>query len=138
MKIKYDLDLMRFISMFESLTRTKLKDCFIDDNELLTFVVEPGEIGRAVGKKAGNVKKIEAALKRKIKVVEYNPDVLRFVQNMILPLRVSDIKEEDGVITLTGPDSQTKGLLIGRSAANLRLLEKNVKRYFDIKEIKVV
>jgi transcription antitermination factor NusA-like protein len=57
---------------------------------------------------------------------------------MILPLRVSDIKEEDGVITLTGPDSQTKGLLIGRSAANLRLLEKNVKRYFDIKEIKVV
>jgi ribosomal protein S3 len=33
---------------------------------------------------------------------------------------------------------QTKGLLIGKNARNLRNMEKNIRRYFEVKEIRVV
>lgn len=141
MKIKYDISLMQFISLFEKITHAKVKDCYQDDVlGKLTFVVQPGQIRKAVGKQGSNIKRIEQKLKKRIRVIEFDPDLHGFIQNMILPLRVKDIEEqEDGIILLHSDDTKTKGLLIGRSAANLCNLEQNCRRYFpNIKEIKVV
>ncbi|MBD3313447.1 NusA-like transcription termination signal-binding factor [Candidatus Woesearchaeota archaeon] len=140
MKIKYDISLMKFMSLFENLTHASLKDCFIDEKtNTLVFVVQPGQIGKALGKKAANVKKLENKLQRKIRIIEYHPDKLEFIRNMIMPLRAEDISaDEEGIVTITGSDTKTKGLIIGRNAQNLRNLEANVRRYFDVKEIKVV
>ncbi len=138
-KIKYDISLMKYMSLFEQVTRAQVKDCFVDAHlSLLTFVVQPGQIGKAVGKKGSNVRLIENKLKRKIRVVEFHPDKIGFIKNMIMPLRVDEAREEDGVIFLESKDVKTKSLLIGRSAQNLRNLEENVRRYFDVEEIKVV
>ena len=137
-KIKYDLNLMKFMSFFESLTNTKLKDCFIDNNSLLVFVVEENQIAKAIGKKGVNAKRIKEKLNRKIKIVEFNPHLEIFVANLISPLKAKEIKINDKVVTIVGPDTKTKGLLIGRNGQNLRNYEETVKRYFDIKEIKVI
>ena len=67
----------------------------------------------------------------------FNENMKEFVKNVIYPLKVTDIKEEEGVITLTPMDHQTRGMLIGRSAQNLRGFEDIVKRYFEITEMKV-
>ena len=140
MKIKYDISLINIMSLFEQVTHAKLKDCFMDEKlNSLTFVVLPGEMGKALGKKASNVRLLESKLQKKIRVVEFNSDKLQLIQNMVMPLRVEDISEDDnGIITIRGPDTKTKGLLIGRNAQNLRNLEENVRRYFEVKEIKVV
>ncbi len=140
MKIKYDISLMKFISLFEYVTHAKVKDCFIDKQmgDLLTFVVQPGQIGRAVGKGAINVKKLEQKIKRKIRVIEYHPELVGFIKNMIMPLKVDRIEQLEEVVTIRSHDTKTKGLLIGRNAANLRNLEENVRRYFKVEEIKVV
>ena len=138
MKIKYDLVLMKFMSFFESLTNTKLKDCFVDKNGLLVFVVEENQIAKAIGKKGVNVRNIKEKLNRKIKIVEFNPHLETFVANIIRPLIGKEIKVDDDVVTIVGPDTKTKGLLIGRNGQNLRNYEETVKRYFDIKEIKVI
>ena len=136
MKIKYDINLMKFISLFETLTRAKVKDCI--EGNILTFVVKQGEIAKAIGKKAVNIKRIEGVLKRKIRVVEFNDDITLFVKNLIAPIKVEDINEEDGVIIISDPDKKKKGMIIGRDAINLRNHEKIVSRYFSVKEIKVV
>jgi len=138
MKIKYDLNLMKFMSFFESLTKARLKDCFIDKNSLLVFVVEENQIAKAIGKKGINVRNIKEKLNRKIKIVEFNPHLETFVANIIRPLIGKEIKVDDNVVTITGPDTKTKGLLIGRNGQNLRNYEGIVKRYFDINEIKVI
>lgn len=138
MKIKYDLNLMKFMSFFESLTNTRLKDCFIDKNSLLVFVVKENQIAKAIGKKGVNVRNIKEKLNRKIKIVEFNPHLETFVANIIRPLIGKEIKVDDNVVTITGPDTKTKGLLIGRNGQNLRNYEEIVNRYFDIKEIKVI
>ena len=82
---------------------------------------------------------MENLLNRKIKIVAFNPIVMQFVANLLYPLKVADMKEEDGIITITGIDTQTKGLIIGARAQNLRNYESIVQKYFpEVKELKVV
>jgi len=138
MKIKYDLNLMKFMSFFENLTNARLKDCFVDKNEILVFIVKENQIAKAIGKKAVNARNIKEKLNRKIKIVEFNSNLETFVANIIRPLIGKEIKINDNIVTIVGPDTKTKGLLIGRNGQNLRNYEEIVKRYFDIDEIKVI
>ena len=135
-KIKFDMNIMKFMSLFETMTRARLKDC-IDEKTQIIFIVDKGEMGKALGKKGANVKNLEKALRKKIKIIEYNDDLLNFSKNVVAPLKLTDMKEEDGVVTLIPKDSMTRGMLIGKNAVNLRFYESIVKRYFPIKELKV-
>ena len=137
MKIKYDFNLIKFISMFESLTKASVKDAFIQ-NDRIVFIVRENQIGKALGKRGSNIKRLESLFKKKIKIAEFNPDMLKFIRNLVYPLQIKDIKDEENVVTITPPDSKTRGYLIGRAAVNLRNMEDIVKRYFEIKEIKVI
>ena len=134
-KIKYSSDIMQYISLFESLTGAKVKDCIVNDS--IFFIVHKNEMGRAIGKQGSNIKRVENTLKKKIKLVEFNNDVSQFIQNLIYPLKVKEIKEEDGIVTIYVDDRKTKGLLIGRDRHNINSTSEIVKRYFKVEEIKV-
>ncbi|PIN81274.1 NusA-like transcription termination signal-binding factor [Candidatus Woesearchaeota archaeon CG10_big_fil_rev_8_21_14_0_10_32_9] len=138
MKAKYDVELLKLMSLFEKITRADLKDCFVN-RERVVFIVQQGEMGKALGKQKFNLQKIEEAINRKIKIVEFNPDVLEFIKNLMYPLKILEIKQDDLVVIIKGPDTKTKGLMIGARAQNLRNYEELVKKYFDnVTEIKVV
>ena len=134
-KIKYDLEIMKLMALFENMTRAKLKDCILD--ERLLFIVEENEIGKAIGKKGSNIKRLENMLKKRIKVVEYNSDVLQFIKNLLYPLQTSSMENNDDIISIQA-DTKTKSLIIGRNQQNLKNLISIVRRFFDIAEIKVV
>ena len=134
-RIKYDSDLMKLMTLFESMTGAKVKDCIA--NEKLIFVMEENEMGKAIGKNGVNIKRMENMLKKKIKLVEFSSDVLQFVKNVIYPIEVSGIIQEDNIIKIHGKDTSTKAMLIGRERQNINHLSDIVKRYFNIKEIKV-
>ena len=135
-KIKYDIDLMRVMSLFESLTQAKLKDCIVGEKQLI-FIVNENEIGKAIGMNGVNARKMENILKKKIKIVEFSPDAAQFIQNFIYPVRARDIASREGIITIMS-DAKSKGLLIGRESRNLNNLLSIAKRYFPVDEIKVV
>lgn len=134
-KIKYDADLMKIISLFESLTATKLKDCI--SNDKLIFIAEKDQIGKAIGKNGANIKRLENILKRKIRIVEFDENVVQFVKNLIYPINAKSIEESDSVITITGHDTKSKGILIGRDRQNINNTMNIVKRYFDVKDVKI-
>ncbi len=138
MRIKFDVNTIKHMSLFESFTRAKPKDCFFDSNGQLVYVIEPGNMARAIGRNGANIKKFESVLKRKVKIVEFNPDVIRFVSSLIAPAKARDIRIENRIITIKPADMETRGLLIGKSAKNLKNFEKITKKYFDIEEIKVI
>lgn len=126
------------MGLFEKITHVVARDCFEDEGTLF-FVVQPGQIGKAVGKKASNVSSIERLLNRKIKILEFNPEVVGYIKNVIFPLKVEDVTFEEGIATIISGDSKTRGLLIGRAAQKLRQFEKIVQREFEnLKEIKVI
>jgi hypothetical protein len=50
LKIVYDMGLMKIMDCFSSITHARLKDSFIDDTDMLYFIVEENDIGKAIGK----------------------------------------------------------------------------------------
>ncbi len=138
MGIVYDVKAIQIRALFESITRTTLKDCFENQDKML-FIVMPGQIRKAIGKDKNNIKRVESKIGQKIKIIEYSPNALDFVVKIIFPLHVNDISLEEGIITIKGRDKKTNGLIIGSRAQNLRNTESIVQKYFpEVKEIKVV
>ena len=135
-RLRFDSDSMKLIMFFESMTGTKVKDCII--HEKLTFIISEGEMGKAIGKNGVNIRKVEMKLKKKIKLVEFSNDILQFVKNIIYPIEVFDINNEDGIVTIFGKDANSKAMLIGRERKNINHVRDIVQRYFDVKEIRVV
>ena len=136
LKVKFDISLMKLITFFEAITRSRAKDC-VETDEKVLFIVEPGQLGKALGKKAVNLGRLETKLKKKVKIAEFNEDRVQFLKNLVWPVEVQEVMIEEDVITLIGKDTKAKGLLIGKNGKNLRYYEDVLKRYFPIQEIKV-
>ncbi|MFH1400669.1 MAG: hypothetical protein ABIH41_04055, partial [Nanoarchaeota archaeon] len=95
--------------------------------------------GKALGKNKQNLLSLERALKKRLKIVQFSNDKLRFITNLMAPLRILEIVEDaEGIITIKGPDEKTRGLMIGARAQNLREYENITRKYFECKEIRVV
>ena len=135
--IKYDITDMKTISLFESLTRTTVKGFFPAENETV-FIVDQGDIGKAIGKNGCNIQKLNNMMKKRIKVVEYNPDPLVFTANLCQPNKLSETTIEGDTITVTGATTKDKGRLIGRNSANQQRYEQILRNYFKEKTLKVV
>ncbi len=138
-KITYTQELMGIMVLFDRITHVSLKDCFEDKNQILTFVVDVENLGRAIGKHAVFVKKLEQLLKRKIRILGFHSNVRQFITQVIYPLHVTSVILENDILILRNNDRKTKSLLIGRNAQNLRNTEAIVQRFFpDIAEVKVM
>lgn len=135
-RIRYDSDLIKLIAFFESMTGAKVKDCI--SNEKLVFIMEEGEMGKAIGRNGVNIKRMENAVKRKVKLVEFSSNVLQFVKNVVYPAEVLAVDIEGDVVAIRGKDASAKAMIIGREHQNINHVNDIVKRYFDIKEIRVV
>ena len=136
-KTVYDMDMIKTINLLEQVTHARVKEAFYM-KDVLTFVVFEGDKFKALGKNLSNLHRIEQMLQKKVKVVEFNSDIIKFITNLIYPFKVESIVQDDKLITISDQDTKTKGLLIGAKAQNLRMYESIVKKYFEIEEIKVV
>ncbi|HIH39799.1 TPA: NusA-like transcription termination signal-binding factor [Candidatus Woesearchaeota archaeon] len=136
-KVVFDINVLNIMKTFDNVTHAKLKDCIVEEEKII-FIVSENELSKAIGKNASNVKRLAEILKKKIKIVEFSSDTLKLIKNFIHPLKADNIYEENGIVVLESADSKVKGLLIGRAAQNLRKLEEYIRRYVDVKEIKVV
>jgi transcription termination/antitermination protein NusA len=134
-KVKYDSDIIKLITLFESMTGAKVKDCI--SGEKLLFIVEENNMGIAIGRNGSNIKRLENALKKKIKLAEFSDDAAQFVRNLVYPADVAETNNEDGIITVRCRDSTTRAMLIGRNRQKIKGINGIVKRYFDIKEVKI-
>ncbi|MBI3035532.1 NusA-like transcription termination signal-binding factor [Candidatus Woesearchaeota archaeon] len=134
-RIKFDSDLMKLMTLFESMTGANVKDCIA--NEKITFIIGEGDMGKAIGKNGSNIKRMENMVKKKIRLVEFSNDVVQFVKNSVYPVEALSIEQENGIVTIHGKDTNTRAMLIGRERQNINHLSDIVKRHFDIKDIKV-
>lgn len=135
MRITYTQEILGYMNIFDTTTQVRPKDCFIDDAQLLHFVVQEHDVGKAIGKHGMKVQLLEQALKRKIKILPFNPEIGEFIKGLISPLTVDRIACDGESCIITAVERMTKAKLIGRNGMRLRALEDIVKRYFTIKKI---
>jgi len=124
------------MALFDQVTRAGLRDC-IKGEELIIFIVEPGEIAKAIGKGGSNIKLLERKLNKRVKVVEFAEDACKFAANLMYPAQIAGCQYEEKRILMEPADMNSRGIMIGRNASSLRRTEEIVKRYFDIEQIKV-
>lgn len=132
---QYNSEIIGYINVFENITRAKVKDCYL--NRHLVFIVEQGEIGKAIGKNGSNVKRVSNLLKKSVRVVEFNNKVEIFIKNMIMPIRGKIYKEEESDVVIELGSNTDRANVLGKNKQNLKELKEVVNRYFDAVDIKV-
>lgn len=137
-KITFDMNTLKSMALFEAMTHARVKDCITEGNFML-FVVEAGEIGKAIGHHGVMIKRLEDALKKNVRVAEFSTVPETFFANLVGPHRVRDVKIEDKIMLVTPSDLTARGMMIGHGASILRFNENVIKRYFDkaVSEIKI-
>ena len=62
----------RYIEELRILTKSTALDCVIDDRfDRVIYVIRPGDMGLAIGKKGDNIKRLQSVLGKRIEMVEY-------------------------------------------------------------------
>lgn len=132
-------DTLRHISLFERITKTRVKDC-METEDKLVFVVEHGQGSRAVGKKGEHVIRLKNISGKDIQVIEYSDDPETFVRNVFHTYQVQSVTlEMRGTIVhaTVKVDPKSKGKAIGKNGKNLRIAREMVSRHHNIQSISV-
>jgi len=141
-EVKLTEDGMRLISQFESLTGAGSRDCVVDDrNGRLIFVINPGDMGLAIGKKGASIKNASEVMGKKIEVVEYNSNMEQFLKNCFLPAQVTSIafEGEDGQQTATVEvRDEDRGIAIGKEGKNIFKAKKLALRQFNVADVQIL
>ncbi|MGC8849451.1 MAG: NusA-like transcription termination signal-binding factor [Candidatus Bathyarchaeia archaeon] len=140
--IKLTGDEMRYIALFESVTRATALDCIIDGrNDRIIFVAKQGDMGLAIGKRGKNVGLLRKLLGKPVEIVEYSDSPDQLVKNSLAPARIRSVRmaEKPGKrILIIEVDPKDKALAIGRNGKTIEKTRMLVKRYFQIDHVTVM
>lgn len=135
---KYDLDLMRHMNLFETVSKIRPKDCFTD-NIATYFFVKKGSAKIAIGKQGINIKKIETALNKKVKVIEYADNPEELIKNYLFAIKPLFVKKTNNVIEIKFKFAKQRRYLLDNSQLRMKELLKLTQYYWpEINEIKVL
>src|SRR5919198_240960 len=138
-EIVFDEQTIKYVALFQDLTRTTVVDC-VDAGDKLIFVVKEGDIGKAIGKKGENIAKLKRLMSKEIHVVEYSDQPYRFVANVFRNFDVKSVQiEQRGEVvhaTVT-VEATKKGRAIGKEGRNLKVSRDLIARHHSIQSVSV-
>lgn len=138
-EIKLDADTLRIFAMFEGMTKASLKDV-IDEEDRIIFVVEEGQVGRAVGKGAVNLKRLRENLQKEVVLIGYAADREQMLKNVFHRFQVEKVEWEDrngDIIAHVTVPSEEKGKAIGKGGRNIQLARMLMKRHHTVADVSV-
>ena len=127
---------MRYIALFEGITNARVKDCF-ENNDMIVFIVDTGQLKKAIGQKGNNIRHLRKILKKNLKLIEYSPKIEEFIRNIFyeFPIKNVTIKEKNdnkSQVAYVEVDVRDKGKIIGVNSKNLKLAREIINRYSQI------
>jgi len=138
--IKITGEEMRYIALFENITGATVRDCVIDEKgNRLIFVVKPGDIGLAIGKRGSRIQLLQRMVGKDVEVVEYADVPVSFIKNSLSPAKVREVRiteKPDGRrIAIASIEPRDKGVAIGKNGRNAERTRLFAKRYFQIDDV---
>lgn len=133
-----DMQDMRYLNLFEKITRVRTRFCF-KYNETIMFGVPKRLVLKSVGPDARNIKEINRIIGKRIRVVSLPlgiQDAKYFIQSIVSPVIFKNLEVKDNEIIVTA-GSQSKAALIGRNKRRLHEMQRIVRDYFG-KEFRIV
>lgn len=130
-------DTLRYITLFENITKTHVRDC-METEDKLVFVVDTGQANKAVGKAGENVIRMKNTTGKNIQVIEYSDDPEMFIRNVFYNYNVQSVVLENRgniVHATVTVDPKVKGRAIGKNGRNLKIARDIVNRHHNVQSI---
>ncbi|MEK6903081.1 MAG: NusA-like transcription termination signal-binding factor [Nanoarchaeota archaeon] len=128
---KFDIKTIGLLTTFEQITKARVKN-LMHDKQQITFIVQQGDAGKAIGRYGSKIKRLSFLMKKKVKVIEFDPDKKEFIKNCIAPLKVDSVEESEGKLILHAKSREIRAQLIGRNRENLKTFKDIVNMYFNV------
>jgi NusA-like KH domain protein len=126
MKISMEDILLR--GALEKITGVMPKDCLVE-GQLISFLVFDKDMGKAIGKKAVNVKELEKKLNKKIELVPYSTKP-EDVFAKALEVNYSNVRTSNGkVIVMLDSANKTKAY---KNNGRIRRVKELIQRNFGL------
>ena len=130
--IKLDNDTIQKLAIFESITRTSLRDCIEEEEEIL-FVINNKDLGKAIGKGASNIKLLQRKFNKKILLIGFDSDPKLFARNLFKPIPIKNINLTNNILNI---------MIVGNQRAfpskKVKKAKMLLKKYFNnIDDVKV-
>ncbi|MFO7990896.1 MAG: NusA-like transcription termination signal-binding factor [Thermoplasmata archaeon] len=138
-EVKFNEKTLRYVSLFEDVTGTKVVDC-IDIPEKVIFLVKQGQIEQAIGKSGKNVTNVSNKIDRNVHIIEYSEDPKQLLKNIFYSYGVKniEIKEKNDVLHGTVEvKPENKARAIGKKGRNLSIARMIMMRHSDISSVSV-
>ncbi len=115
LRVKLNLDSLAYEQHFERICGVRCKGSQQGEDNWV-FIVPMGKAGKAIGKGAENIKKLQQNLSNKdpsfqnkrVKIIEFHPNIKIFIKNLISPLQVEEIIVEGNVVKISDPSKKQK------------------------------
>ncbi|MBR1368029.1 transcription elongation factor NusA [Methanocalculus chunghsingensis] len=133
----------RYIEELRILTKSTAIDCIIDDRfDRVIYIIQPGDMGIAIGKHGDNIRKMQKVLGKRIEMVEYTEDPTEFIRNIFKPAEVTAVhlsENEHNGIGITVRSKSDVGIAIGKGGCTIEKARIITRRFLgpDYGEISV-
>ena len=125
----------RYIEELRILTKATALDCIIDDRfDRVIYVIRPGDMGLAIGKKGDNIRRLQNVLGKRIEMVEFAETADSFITNIFKPAEVTGVEHS----TATGPvnvfvrQRSDLGIAIGKAGCNIEKARVLCRRFYGL------
>ena len=129
-----DMTFIRYLNLFDKITRVRCKNCFTYNNFLI-FAVPSAFISKAIGKEGRNVKRMSQMIHKKIKIVALPENIEeseKFITAVVAPYKFRKLEVVGDELVLDS-SKQDKAGLIGRNKVRFLELKKIVEDIFGKK-----
>jgi N utilization substance protein A len=138
-ELSFDTETLGYIRLFEERTGARVKDCFEAEDKLI-YLVQPGEIHKAVGPGGVVVDRFKGMLKKEIQVIEYSDAEETLVRNIFFafsPRSVEIAPKGKGRHATVTVDPAWKARAIGKGGKNLKIARAILLRHTAVDSISV-
>ncbi|MEM0000911.1 MAG: NusA-like transcription termination signal-binding factor [Desulfurococcaceae archaeon] len=130
----------RYMALLSEFTNTTVRDCIIDEeSNRIIFLVNPDEVGKAIGPRGFYVQQLRKILNKNIEIVGYSDKLEDQVKLALTPARVTDMKlvtRPDGTrILYVAVHPSDKAIAIGKGGKNIQKLRLILKRHFGVDSV---
>ncbi len=127
-KMKLSLEEIRLMNALEEVADVSVKDCLITGN-LVSFLVREQEVGKAIGKKASNVKLLESKLKKRIEIIGFSENPEKMIEKTF-EVKINEVQKKKGKLLVSLDAIEKKKIF--NNAGRLRRVKELIKRNYDL------
>lgn len=125
----------RYIEELRILTKSTAIDCIIDERfDRIIYVIRPGDMGLAIGKKGDNIRRMQNVLGKKVEMVEYADTPELFLENIFKPAEVVSVSRDTETNKLNAlvKKKADVGIAIGKGGCTIEKARLLLRRFYDL------